>query len=133
MPPTTESTPRPYNPEILMTPKIIKTEQEYRKALAHVETLMDAEPGTSHESELELWSLLVERYEESHFPIDSPDPVDAIKFRMAQEGLRQKDLEKYFPSKSRVSEVLNHKRPLSLGMIRALHKGLGIPASVLVQ
>jgi HTH-type transcriptional regulator/antitoxin HigA len=116
-----------------MTPKIIKTEQEYRKALAHVETLMDAEPGSSGESELELWSLLVERFEEAHFPIDSPDPVDAIKFRMEQEGLRQKDLEKYFPSKSRVSEVLNHKRPLSLGMIRALHKGLGIPASVLVQ
>ena len=115
-----------------MTPKIIKTEQEYRKALAHVETLMDAEPGSSGESELELWSL-VERFEETHFPIDSPDPVDAIKFRMEQEGLRQKDLEKYFPSKSRVSEVLNHKRPLSLGMIRALHKGLGIPASVLVQ
>src|SRR5580658_5633071 len=77
--------------------------------------------------------VLVERYEETHFPIGSPDPVDAIKFRMEQEGLRQKDLEKYFPSKSRVSEVLNHKRPLSLGMIRALHKGLGIPASVLVQ
>lgn len=116
-----------------MTPKIIKTEREYQEALAHVEALMDAAPGTPRESELELWSLLVERYEEIHFPIDSPDPVDAIKFRMAQEGLRQRDLEKYFPSKSRVSEVLNHKRPLSLGMIRALHKGLGIPASVLVQ
>ena len=116
-----------------MTPKIIKTEREYRKALAHVESLMDAEPGSSRESELELWSLLVESYEEAHFPIDTPDPVDAIKFRMEQEGLRQKDLEKYFPSKSRVSEVLNHKRPLSLGTIRALHKGLGIPASVLVR
>lgn len=73
-----------------MTPKIIKTEQEFRKALAHIETLMDAEPGTSRESDLELWSLLVERYEETHFPIESPDPVDAIKFRMEQEGLRQK-------------------------------------------
>jgi HTH-type transcriptional regulator / antitoxin HigA len=116
-----------------MSPKIIKTEPEYRQALAHVESLMDAEPGSAEESALELWALLVERYEEMHFPIESPDPVDAIKFRMAQEGLRQKDLEKYFSSKSRVSEVLNHKRPLSLGMIRALHKGLGIPASVLVQ
>lgn len=116
-----------------MTPKIIKAEQEYRNALAHVESLMDAEPGTSRESELELWSLLVDRYEETHFLIDRPDPVAAIKFRMEQEGLRQKDLEKYFRSKSRVSEVLNHKRPLSLGMIRALHKGLGIPANVLVQ
>lgn len=116
-----------------MTPKIIKTDAEYLKALAHVESLMDAAPGSTTESELELWSLLVEQFEEAHYPIDSPDPVDAIKFRMEQEGLRQKDLEKYFPSKSRVSEVLNHKRPLSLGMIRALHKGLGIPASVLVQ
>jgi HTH-type transcriptional regulator/antitoxin HigA len=116
-----------------MTPRIIKTDKEYRNALAHVESLMDAEAGTPREAELELWSLLVERYEETHFPIDRPDPVDAIKFRMDQEGLKQKDLEKYFPSKSRVSEVLNHKRPLSLGMIRALHKGLGIPASVLVQ
>ena len=76
------------NRNIPMTPKIIKTEQEYRKALAHVESLMDAEPGTSRESELELWSLLVERYEETHFPIGSPDPVDAIKFRMEQEGLQ---------------------------------------------
>jgi len=116
-----------------MTPKIIKTEVEYQKALAHVESLMDSKPGSARESELELWSLLVERYEETHFPIDSPDPIDAIKFRMEQKGLRQKDLEKYFPSKSRVSEVLNHKRPLSIGMVRALHKGLGIPANVLVQ
>jgi HTH-type transcriptional regulator / antitoxin HigA len=116
-----------------MSPKIIKTDAEYRKALAHLESLMDADAGSARESELELWSLLVERYEETHFPIGSPDPVDAIKFRMEQEGLRQKDLKKYFPSKSRVSEVLSHKRPLSLGMIRALHKGLGIPASVLVQ
>ena len=124
---------RPYEINVPMTPKIIKAEQEYRNALAHVESLMDAEPGTSRESELELWSLLVDRYEETHFLIDRPDPVAAIKFRMEQEGLRQKDLEKYFRSKSRVSEVLNHKRPLSLGMIRALHKGLGIPANVLVQ
>jgi HTH-type transcriptional regulator/antitoxin HigA len=116
-----------------LTPSIIKTEQGYRKALAHLESLMDAESGSSRESELELWSLLVERYEETHFPIDSPDPVDAIKFRMEQEGLQQKDLEKYFPSKSRVSEVLNHKRPLSIGMIRSLHKGLRIPAEVLVR
>jgi len=116
-----------------MRPKIIKTEAEYTEALALVEALMDAKPGSPNEQELELWSLLVERYEQEHFPIDFPDPVAAIKFRMEQEGLRQKELEKYFPGKNRVSEVLNHKRPLSIGMIRALHRGLGIPAEVLLR
>ena len=85
------------------------------------------------EEELELWSLLVERYEQEHFPISLPDSVAAIRFRMDQEGLRQKDLEKYFPGKNRVSEILNRKRPLSLGMIRSLHRGLGIPAEVLLR
>lgn len=113
--------------------KIIKTEEEYTEALARVETLMDAKPGSAREEELELWSLLVERYEQEHFPIDIPDPVEAIKFRMEQEGLRQKDLAKYFPGKNRVSEVLNRKRPLSIGMIRSLHRGLGIPAEVLLK
>ena len=111
----------------------MKTEAEYTEALALVEALMDAKPGSPKEQELELWSLLVERYEQEHFPIDFPDPVAAIKFRMEQEGLRQKELEKYFPGKNRVSEVLNHKRPLSIGMIRALHRGLGIPAEVLLR
>ena len=116
-----------------MKPKIIKTKEEYTAALALVETLMDAKAGSPKEEELELWSLLVERYEQEQFPIDLPDPVAAIKFRMEQEGLRQKELEKYFPGKNRVSEVLNHKRPLSIGMIRALHRGLGIPAEVLLR
>ena len=95
-------------------------------------TLLAAD-GTPEEEELELWALLVERYEEENFPMDIPDPVEAIKFRMEQEGLRQKDLEKFFPGKSRVSEILNHKRALSIGMIRALHRGLGIPAEVLIR
>ena len=112
--------------------KIIKSQKEYTKALARVEELMDAKAGSPQEEELELWALLLERYEEENFPLDIPDPVEAIKFRMEQEGLRQKDLEKYFPGKSRVSEILNHKRSLSLGMIRALHQGLGIPAEVLI-
>jgi HTH-type transcriptional regulator / antitoxin HigA len=116
-----------------MKPKILKTEEEYAEALAKVESLMEARPGSAKEEELELWALLVERYEAQHFPIEIPDPVAAIKFRMEQEGLRQKDLEKYFPGKNRVSEVLNYKRPLSLGMIRSLHRGLGIPAEVLLR
>ncbi len=116
-----------------MKPKIIKTEEDYAEALVRVETLMDAKSGSTREAELELWSLLVESYEKEHFQIDLPDPVEAIKFRMEQEGLRQKDLERFFPGKNRVSEVLNHKRPLSLGMIRSLHRGLGIPAEVLLR
>ena len=102
------------------SPKILKTKEEYEAALAHVAALMEAAPGTDAEEKLELWSLLVERYEQEHYPIDIPDPVEAITFRMEQEGLRQKDLERYFPGKNRVSEVLNHKRPLSIGMILSL-------------
>jgi HTH-type transcriptional regulator/antitoxin HigA len=116
-----------------MKPKIIKTEEAWRRALERIETLMDAAAGSAKEEELELWSLLVEKYEAEHFPIDLPDPVAAIKFRMEQEGLQQKDLVRFFPGKNRVSEVLNRKRPLSLGMIRSLHEGLGIPAAVLIR
>jgi HTH-type transcriptional regulator/antitoxin HigA len=116
-----------------MKPKILKTESEYEQALEVVDSLMEAAPGSPEEDELELWSLLVEQYEDTHHPIDPPDPIEAIKFRMEQLGLEQKDLTKYIPAKSKVSEVLNRKRPLSLGMIRALHEHLGISAEVLVQ
>jgi HTH-type transcriptional regulator / antitoxin HigA len=116
-----------------MKAKVIKTDSEYEAALAYVETLMDAEPGSPQEEELELFSMLVEKYEEANYPIDLPDPIEAVKFRMDQEGLNRKDLAKYIGSQSKVSEVLNHKRPLSLAMIRALHEGLGIPAEVLLQ
>ena len=116
-----------------MQPKVIKTEAEYEVALARVADLMDAQPGSPDEQELELFALLVEQYEQEHFPIAPPDPVEAILFRMEQEGLTRKDLAAYIGSPSKVSEVLNRKRPLSLSMIRALHKGLGIPADILVQ
>jgi HTH-type transcriptional regulator/antitoxin HigA len=116
-----------------MKAKIIKTEAEYEQALAYIETLMDASPGTPEEEELELFAVLVDTYERQHFPIDLPDPVEAILFRMEQQGLTRKDLLPYIGSQSKVSEVLNKKRPLSLAMIRALHSGLGIPAEVLLQ
>ena len=114
-----------------MKPKVLKTERDHKVALVHVERLM-AQPSSDKE-ELELWSLLVENYEEDHFPIPAPDPVEAIRFRMDQSGLRPSDLRPFLQSKSRVSEVLNRQRPLSLRMIRALHHGLKIPAEVLVQ
>ncbi len=116
-----------------MKPKVIKTEADYEAALAYVETLMDAEPGSPEEEALEVFALLIDNYEQTHHPIDLPDPIEAIKFRMEQQDLIQKDLAPYLGSQSRVSEVLNGKRPLSLSMIRALHKGLGIPAEVLLQ
>ena len=113
--------------------KILKTEDEYEAALARIESLMDAEPGSPQEEELELLVLLVENYEAEHYPIDLPDPVEAIKFRMDQEGLTPKDMIQYLGSQSKVSEVLNHKRTLSLSMMRALNQGLGIPGEVLLQ
>jgi HTH-type transcriptional regulator/antitoxin HigA len=117
----------------MMKPKVIKTNEEYEMALAHLETLMDAEPGSPKEEELELFAVLIENYERENFPIGLPDPIEAILFRMEQQGLTRKDLEPYIGSQSKVSEALNHKRPLSIAMIRALHKGLGIPAEVLLQ
>lgn len=116
-----------------MKPKIIKNETDYESALAYLETLMDALPGTPEEEDLELFAVLIEKYEQKHFPIGLPDPVEAIKFRMEQQGLSRKDLIPYIGSQSKVSEVLNGKRPLSKSMIRALHEELGIPAEVLLQ
>ena len=116
-----------------MKPGIIKNEEMHEEALALVESLMDAEPGSEQEGELELWSLLIEQYEKEHYPICDPDPIEAIRFRMDQLGLKQKDLEKFIGQKSKVSEVMNRKRPLSLPMIRSLSIHLGIPAAVLVR
>jgi HTH-type transcriptional regulator/antitoxin HigA len=117
----------------MMEIKILKTEDDYEAALERIEALMDAAPGSSEEEELELLAMLVERYEAEHYPIELPDPVEAIKFRMDQEGLTRKDMIKYLGSQSKVSEVLNYKRPLSLSMIRALTEGLNLPAEVLIQ
>lgn len=114
-----------------MKAKVLKTERDHQAALAYVERLM--EQSSPNEAELELWSLLVETYEESHFPIATPDPIEAIRFRMDQAGLQLTDLLPYLQSKSKISEVMNRKRPLSLAMIRALHAGLKIPAAVLMQ
>jgi HTH-type transcriptional regulator / antitoxin HigA len=115
-----------------MKAKVIKTESEYEAALARIEKLMDAKLNTPQGDELELLSLLVHDYEEKTFPIDKPDPVAAIRFRMEQQGLRPKDLVPFLGSRSRVSEVLSGRRNLSLKMIRALVTGLRIPSDVLL-
>ena len=116
-----------------MKAKVIRTDEDYESTLERIGQLMDAAPGTPESEELDLLATLVEVYEQEHFAIELPDPVDAIKFRMEQAGLRQRDLIPFIGARSKVSEVLNRKRSLSLRMIRALHDGLGIPAGVLLQ
>ncbi len=101
--------------------------------MSRIDELMDAKAGTPQADELELLATLVELYEERQYPIDMPDPVDAIKFRMEQLGLKQQALVPFLGSRSKVSEVLNRKRPLTLTMMRSMHKGLGIPAEVLLK
>ncbi len=115
--------------------KIIKTEIDYDRALDRVEELVTLDPAANTEEaeELELLTLLINTYEDEIYPIDLPDLVDAIRFRMEQQGLKNSDMIPYFGSKSRVSEMLNRKRGLSLSMIRALHRDLGIPAEVLIS
>jgi HTH-type transcriptional regulator / antitoxin HigA len=112
--------------------KPIKNERDYRKALKEIDGLMDARPNTPQGDRLDVLVTLVEAWEEKHWPIDLPDPVEAILFAMEQRGLSRRDLEPFIGSRARVAEVLNHKRSLTLPMIRRLHKGLGIPAEVLI-
>jgi HTH-type transcriptional regulator/antitoxin HigA len=116
-----------------MKPKVIKNEREHKAALARIDQLMDARPGTPRGDELELLAALVEIYEDEAFPIDEPDPVEAIRFRMEQQGIKPGDLVPYLGSRSKVSEVLSGHRGLSLKMIRRLATGLRIPTDVLVR
>ena len=116
-----------------MKAKVIKNAKEHDAALARIEELMDARPHTPQGDELELLAALVELYEAEAYPIDEPDPMEAIRFRMEQQGLRPRDLVPYIGSRSKVSEVLSGHRGLSLRMIRGLSTGLGIPADVLVR
>jgi HTH-type transcriptional regulator/antitoxin HigA len=117
----------------IMNIKPIKTEQDYQDALNRLEAIFDAKSGTSEGDELEILGLLIDDYENKHFPIDLPDPIEAIKFRMEQLGYTQNDLSKILGQKSRASEILNKKRKLSLEMIRKLNQILNIPTNVLIQ
>lgn len=115
-----------------MNVKPIRTQKDLREALSRIDEIIDAKHGTVEYDELEILSTLVESYEEKHCPIPPPDPVEAIKFRMDQLGLKQSDMIKYLGGKNRVSEVLARKRPLSLRMIRNLHSKLHIPSNSLI-
>jgi len=118
-----------------MSIRPIHNEQDYDKALDRIDALMDLNPslGTPQSDELEVLALLVEKYEEKAWVIHEPDPIEAIKYRMEQMNLKQKDLVPYIGNKSKVSEVLNRKIGLSLNMICNLSKGLHLPLEVLVQ
>lgn len=116
-----------------MNIKPIKTKKDYLGALSRLESIFDAKLGTKEGDELEVLSILIEKYEDDHFPIGMPDPIEAIKFRMEQLGYNQNDLAKLVGLKSRASEILNKRRKLTLEMVRKLHLGLNIPTGVLIQ
>jgi HTH-type transcriptional regulator/antitoxin HigA len=116
-----------------MNIKPIKSDEDLRMAFKRLELVFQAQEGTAEADEMEVLVTLIEAYEHKHYPISAADPVDAIKFRMEQQGLTQKDLEPYIGSSGRVSEVLNHKRRLSLQMVKKLHDGLHIPYESLLS
>ena len=113
--------------------KPVKTKKDHESALKEIERLFDATPGTREGDRLEVLATLVEAYEEKHHPIAPPNPIDAIRYYMESRGLTRSDMEQFIGSRARVSEVLNRKRALTMEMIRNLHKGLGIPAEVLIR
>ena len=111
----------------------IRTKANYEAALKEIERLWGARSGTPPGDRLDILATLIEAYEDEHYPMDPPDPIEAIKFRMEQQGLTRKDLEGILGTRTRVAEVLNGRRGLSINMIRRLHDKLGIPAEVLIR
>lgn len=123
---------QPYRDE-LMQIKPIKTIKDNQVALRRIEQLWDSKPNTPEGDELEVLTTLIYTFEEKHYPIDAPDPIEAIKFRMEQKGLNDADLVPFLGQRSRVSEILNRKRRLTLSMIRKLNEGLRIPLESLIK
>ena len=115
-----------------MNIKVLKTEEEYNRALRRLETIFDAPADSPEGDEAELLSILIEKYEDEHYSIEAPDPIEAIKFRMEQMDMNNSDLAKIIGYKSRVSEIFNRKRKLTLKMIRNLHEKLKIPYESLI-
>lgn len=111
----------------------IKTELDYDLALLKVNAIFDAKPNSKEGDELDILVTLIEKYEEIHYPIPDPDPIEAIKFMMEQNGMTHSDLGVLFNSRSRVSEIFSKKRPLTIGQIRVLNEKLNIPADILIK
>ena len=116
-----------------MVIKPIRTKKDYQAAIDRLDVIFDSKPGTPEGDELEVLGILIDKYEQEHFPIGYPDPIEAIKFRMEQLGYSQSDLARVVGLKSRASEILRKKRKLTLEMIRQLHQALGIPTDVLIH
>jgi HTH-type transcriptional regulator/antitoxin HigA len=116
-----------------MTIRPIKNKKDYQAALNRLEVIFDSKPGTAQGDELEVLGILIDNYEKLNYPVDFPDPIEAIKFRMEQLGYNQSDLANVVGLKSRASEILNKKRKLTLDMIRSIHDALNIPTNVLIQ
>lgn len=131
--PTMRSTRRRYDGTHDVMVRPIRSTRDHRMALAEIETLMRAEPGTPEGNRLDVLATLVEAWEARHMPIEAPDPIAAILFMMEQKGLQRRDLEPAIGSRARVAEILNRRRALTLPMIRALSRLLDLPADVLVQ
>ena len=115
-----------------MNIRVIKTEEDYNQALKRLESIFDAPVDSKEGDEAEILSILIEKYEDEHYPIEAPDPIEAIKFRMEQMDMNNQDLADVIGYKSRVSEIFNRKRKLTLKMIRNLHKKLKIPYESLI-
>jgi HTH-type transcriptional regulator/antitoxin HigA len=113
--------------------KPIRTEADYESTLAELERLWGAKAGTPKGDRLDVLATLIDAYEDEHYPIDPPEPIEAIKFRMEQQGLSRKDLEGIIGTRTRIAEVLNGRRSLSINMIRRLNQTLGIPADILIR
>jgi HTH-type transcriptional regulator / antitoxin HigA len=113
--------------------KPIRTKRDYEAALREIERQWGAKAGTAEGDRLDVLATLVDAYEAEHYPMDPPDPIEAIKFRMEQQGLTRRDLEEMIGTRTRIAEVLNRKRGLSIAMIRRLHERLGISAEVLIR
>ena len=111
----------------------IKTEQDYQNALKRLDEIFDAKKGSPEGDELEILGILIEKYEDEKFPIELPDPIEAIKFRMEQLGMKNKDFAEIVGFRSRVSEILNRKRKLTVDMIRKISTSMNIPTEVLIQ
>lgn len=118
--------------EVKSVLKTIKSKEQYKEYLSIIDSLIDCKEESFEEEMLELVSILVEDYEQKNFHVEAPDPVEAIKIKMEEDGLKKKDLVAYFGSASRVSEVLNRKRPMTLEMMRKIHRGMGISAETLL-
>jgi HTH-type transcriptional regulator/antitoxin HigA len=113
--------------------KPIRTKRDYEAALTEIERLWGTKAGTPEGDRLDVLATLIDAYETEHYPMDPPDPIEAIKFRMEQQGLTRRDLEEIIGTRTRIAEVLNRKRALSITMIRRLHERLGISAEVLIR